>query len=359
MAYKPLPRTITFYRAMRLQLSSQCVNDCDYCPFAGYKPSALPPKKAVRGLIRKGRKKNIRVIEVVSGERVWEMDDLHETLKFFGLPSFDAYLDTLQSAIDEVNDSGEGQMFPVWNVGPLTPTEVRLWRKSIMVVKYSLDPGDPSLWREGALRRSPRKTPRERLAALEVLGRARVPVTIVLNVGIGEGPAYREKALKSLLAHHQKHGHIQSLEISPYQPRTGEHWQPEAPISQTELLEFIEQARATLPREIVLQMRPMNHLEILPQLIEAGIRDFSSFYFTDREPKNVHIEFVIAQIHKYLERMDFRFKERLPLFDRFLKRGWFPDAYYRPIMQFAGQRRDFSLERREITRAIPTAALTE
>lgn len=344
---------------MRVQLSNECVNDCSYCPFAGRKSGILPPKKALRALIRKGRRKGIRVLEIVSGERVWEKNELHETLTFFGLPSFEAYIETMQAAIDEVNDSGEGQMFPVWNVGPLTPAEVRLWRKSLLTMKFVLDPPDPMLWREGPLRNSQHKTPAKRLAALEILGKAHVPVTIVLNIGIGEAPASREKALKSILAHHAKHGNIQSVEVAPYLPRQNDKWRPDKIVAPGELLAFLEKSRAILPREITLQIRPMNHLEFLPQIIEAGVRDFSSFYFTDLDAKNTHIEFVMKQILKYLERMDFRFKERIPLFDRFMKQGWFPETYLQPITQFAEHRRDFSLERREITHAIPTGALPE
>ncbi|GAB4323213.1 MAG: hypothetical protein Kow0059_18490 [Candidatus Sumerlaeia bacterium] len=356
MAFRLLPRTITFYRALRVQLSTHCVNDCLYCPFTGRPLSQLPAKKLVRGLTNKARRRGIHTMEIVSGERVWELDEIHSTLAYLGLPSFDDYVAMIQAQVDAVNAADGGMMFPVWNVGPLTSTETRLWRPSLLSVKLAVDPADPLLWREGPLRQSPRKTLPQRLKAIEVLGQACIPTTVVLNIGVGESAPFREKTLRILETIHQKYKHIQSLEVAPYKPRRLDAWEPEAIIRNEEIVEFLALARKTLPREIVLQIRPLNHLEILPQLIQAGVRDFGAFYYTDNESMNTHIDFVLAQLHKYLHRMNFRFKERIPLFDRFIERGWFPTAYLAPVTRFARMRRDRSLPPPAIRRAIPAGA---
>ncbi|MFX9031482.1 7,8-didemethyl-8-hydroxy-5-deazariboflavin synthase subunit CofG, partial [Acinetobacter baumannii] len=60
---------------------------------------------------------------------------------------------------------------------------------------------------------SPDKAPAVRLAVLEAAGRAKVPFTTGLLIGIGETRRERIEALLAIRAAHRRHGHIQEVII--------------------------------------------------------------------------------------------------------------------------------------------------
>ncbi len=68
---------------------------------------------------------------------------------------------------------------------------------------------------------SPDKTPAVRLATLEAAGRAGVPFTTGLLIGIGETRAERIEALLAIRDVHERHGHIQEVIIQNFRAKPG------------------------------------------------------------------------------------------------------------------------------------------
>src|SRR3546814_14291491 len=71
---------------------------------------------------------------------------------------------------------------------------------------------------------SPDKLPARRLEVIEAAGRARVPFTTGLLIGIGETRAERIEALQAIRDSHARHRPIQEVIIQPFRakPRSEE-----------------------------------------------------------------------------------------------------------------------------------------
>ena len=60
-----------------------------------------------------------------------------------------------------------------------------------------------------------------RLATLEAAGRARVPFTTGILIGIGETRAERIEALLAIRDIHERHGHIQEIIVQNFRAKPG------------------------------------------------------------------------------------------------------------------------------------------
>jgi FO synthase len=122
---------------------------------------------------------------------------------------------------------------------------------------------------------SPDKIPARRLAAIEAAGRARVPFTTGLLIGIGETRAERVEALVAIRDLHRQHGHIQEVIIQNFRAKPGTRMvnHPEPPLE--EHLWSIAAARLILGPDMVIQAPPNLHApDELAALLRAGVNDW-------------------------------------------------------------------------------------
>ena len=68
---------------------------------------------------------------------------------------------------------------------------------------------------------SPDKTPAVRLATIAAAGRARVPFTSGILIGIGETRAERIESLLALRDLHARHGHLQEVIVQNFRAKPG------------------------------------------------------------------------------------------------------------------------------------------
>src|SRR5204863_8947844 len=83
---------------------------------------------------------------------------------------------------------------------------------------------------------APDKTPERRLATLEAAGRARVPFTTGILVGIGETRTERIEALVAIANAHLEHGHVQEVIVQNFLPKPGTAMHRDAPCDTDEFL---------------------------------------------------------------------------------------------------------------------------
>ena len=124
-----------------------------------------------------------------------------------------------------------------------------------------------------AHRSAPDKTPARRLATLEVGGRAGIPFTTGLLVGIGESRDDRVATLEAIAASHRRHGHVQEVIVQNFLPKPGTSMHRWPPCPTDEFLWTIAVARLVLPAEIHLQAPP-NLSDDLAPLMASGIDDW-------------------------------------------------------------------------------------
>jgi len=121
---------------------------------------------------------------------------------------------------------------------------------------------------------SPDKLPSARIAAIAAAGRARVPFTTGLLIGIGETRRERVEALLAIRDLHAEYGHIQEVIIQNFcpKPSTKMAGHPEVPLE--EHLWTIAAARMILGSEMSIQAPPNLRPDELVALIRAGVNDW-------------------------------------------------------------------------------------
>ncbi|MBZ9650367.1 5-amino-6-(D-ribitylamino)uracil--L-tyrosine 4-hydroxyphenyl transferase CofH, partial [Sphingobium sp. 3R8] len=122
---------------------------------------------------------------------------------------------------------------------------------------------------------SPDKVPTRRIAAIEAAGRAAVPFTTGLLIGIGETRDERIDALVAIRDLHQRHGHIQEVIIQNFRAKPDTKMVDHPEPSLDEHLWTIAVARLILGPQMVIQAPPNLHApQELAALLRAGVNDW-------------------------------------------------------------------------------------
>ncbi|MFM7271178.1 MAG: 5-amino-6-(D-ribitylamino)uracil--L-tyrosine 4-hydroxyphenyl transferase CofH, partial [Actinomycetes bacterium] len=143
--------------------------------------------------------------------------------------------------------------------------------QGMMVETLAARLGDPG----GPHHGTPDKTPERRLATLEAAGRARVPFTTGILVGIGETRAERLEALLAIRDAHGRHGHVQEVIVQNFLPKPGTAMHRDPACDREEYLRAVAMARIVLGPAMHVQAPPnLSEPEQLASLIDAGIDDW-------------------------------------------------------------------------------------
>ncbi|MGX1100160.1 5-amino-6-(D-ribitylamino)uracil--L-tyrosine 4-hydroxyphenyl transferase CofH [Amorphus sp. MBR-141] len=121
---------------------------------------------------------------------------------------------------------------------------------------------------------SPDKLPSARLATIEAAGRARVPFTSGILIGIGETRADRLASLLALRDLHERHGHIQEIIVQNFRAKPGTRMATAPEPNLADQLWTIALARFVFGPAMSIQSPPNLRNDGLAELIGAGINDW-------------------------------------------------------------------------------------
>ena len=122
---------------------------------------------------------------------------------------------------------------------------------------------------------SPDKRPDVRLETVRQAGRARVPFTTGLLIGIGETRAERIDTLLAIAGLQAEYGHIQEVIVQNFRAKPGTRMAGHAEPDLDDLRWTIAVARLILGPDMSVQAPPnLSDLHSLPALIDAGINDW-------------------------------------------------------------------------------------
>jgi len=264
---------ITYSPKVFIPLTMLCRDRCGYCTFA--KPPArldspylLPD--AVLELTARGAALGCFEALFTLGEAPEaRYPDAAQWLHDNGYVSTVDYLAAVAKRV--LDETG---LLPHANAGALSEAELAQLRavspsQGMMIETLAErlhEPGGPHY---GA----PDKTPERRLATLHAAGRARVPFTTGILVGIGETRAERIDALVAIANAHLEHAHVQEVIVQNFLPKPGTAMHRAAPCPTDEFLWSIAVARLVLPADVHLQAPP-NLSDDLAPLLAAGIDDW-------------------------------------------------------------------------------------
>jgi FO synthase len=266
---------MTFSPKVFIPLTMLCRDRCGYCTFAKPPARLESPFLAldeVLAIARRGAALGCREALFTLGEapearypaaREW-LDD----------HGYASTVDYLVAACASVLD--ETGLLPHANAGALPEADLARLRavspsQGMMIETLAVRLGEPGGPHAGA----PDKTPARRLATLEAAGRARIPFTTGILVGIGESRADRIEALVAIRDAHARHGHVQEVIVQNFLPKPGTAMAKHDACATDEFLWSIAAARLVLGPTMHLQAPPnLSDPEHLGALVAAGIDDW-------------------------------------------------------------------------------------
>lgn len=264
---------ITYSPKVFVPLTMLCRDRCGYCTFA------KPPARLDAPFLSSD--------EVLAIARAGAAAGCHELLLTLGEAPEQRYPEAASwlaaqgcaTTVDYVAKTArlvveETGLLPHANAGALGQDDFALLREWCPSQGMMIETLAPRLAGPGGPHHgSPDKAPARRLEALESAGRADVPFTTGILVGIGETRAERIEALVAIASSHERHGHVQEVIVQNFLPKPDTAMHRHAPCASDDYLWTIAAARIVLPPSIHLQAPP-NLSDDLAALIGAGIDDW-------------------------------------------------------------------------------------
>lgn len=265
---------ISYSRKVFIPLTQLCRDSCHYCTFA------ITPRRIARAYLP--------LDEVVAIARQGAALGCNEALFTLGDQPEDRYqaareaLDALghASTLSYLREAaervlGETGLLPHLNPGILSDADYEALRPVSASMGLMIESVSERLCQRGGPHfGSPDKLPSVRLEALEAAGRAAIPFTTGLLIGIGETRAERLDTLAAIRASHDRHGHIQEVIVQNFRAKVGTRMAKAEEPDLDELRWTMAAARLMLPNTISLQAPPNLSPGALAALVGAGLNDW-------------------------------------------------------------------------------------
>ena len=265
---------VTYSRKVFIPLTHLCRDVCHYCTFAQVPRRVKAPYLTIDEVLdtaRHGAAMGCKEALFTLGEK----PELRYKAAREGLAAlgFDSTLDYLRHAAETVYQ--ETGLLPHLNPGNMTPDELKHMRTVSPSMGIMLESAADRLSEKGMPHYgSPDKVPAVRLQTLEDAGRAKIPFTTGILIGIGETRLERIESLLAIRAVQERHGHIQEIIVQNFRakPETKMAQAPEPDLN--ELLWTIAMARLIFGPSMSVQAPPNLSPGVLPQIVDAGINDW-------------------------------------------------------------------------------------
>lgn len=261
------PGVITYSRKVFVPLTTLCRDRCHYCIFVDtpgqlrkkHKPMYMTPEQ-VLAVVRQGQALGCKEALLTLGDRPEDRwPEARAWLEEHGFASTLDYVGHIARLI-----TAETGMLAHLNPGVMSADELRMLRPTAPSMGMMLETTSRRLFEEpGQVHHgSPDKDPAVRLAVIEDAGRARIPFTTGILVGIGETLRDRAESLIALRESHERHGHVQEVIVQNFRakPRTAAQRAPDA-----DLLEYV--ATVAVAR---LVFGPRMRIQVPPNLSDPA-----------------------------------------------------------------------------------------
>jgi FO synthase len=266
---------VTYSPKVFIPLTMLCRDRCGYCTFAKAPAHLVATYLSIDDVVAIAR----RGAALGCHEALFTLGEAPEARypaarDWLAAHGYASTVDYLVAACAAVLD--ETGLLPHANAGALSEDElVRLRAVSpsqgMMIETLADRLGEHGGPHAGA----PDKTPARRLATLEAAGRAGIPFTTGILVGIGETRAERLDALRAIRDAHARHGHVQEVIVQNFLPKPGTAMWRHAACDRDEFLWTVAAARVVLGAEAHLQAPPnLSAPDELGALVAAGIDDW-------------------------------------------------------------------------------------
>jgi FO synthase len=327
---------VTYSRKIFIPLTQLCRDVCHYCTFAQAPKRVTEPYmsiEAVVALAREGQRLGCKEALFTLGERPeLRYKTARDALARMG---FGSTLEYLRAAAEAV--FAETGLLPHMNPGTMSFAECEMLREVSPSMGIMLESASERLCAKGMPHHgSPDKRPAVRLETLRNAGRARIPFTSGILIGIGETRRERIEALLALRAVHAEFGHIQEIIVQNFRakPDTKMHDAPEPDLD--DMLWTLAVARIVFGAHMSIQAPPNLSPGALPELVKAGINDWGGV--SPLTPDHVNPEAPWPHLDKLAADTAAAGKhlhERLTIYPRYLRgpASWVAQRFETPLLQ--------------------------
>jgi len=274
------PGVITYSRKVFIPLTTLCRDRCHYCTFVDTPTKLvtknLPPyldEDQVLAIAHQGADLGCKEALLTLGDRPEERWSVaREWLDVHGFSSTLEYVGHLARRI-----TAETGLLAHLNPGVMTANELKELRPTAPSMGMMLETTSKAVFElpGGAHFGSPDKDPVVRLGVLEDAGRARVPFTTGLLIGIGESVDDRAESLLALREVHARHGHLQEVIVQNFRAKPATAMQGADDVEHDEYIAAVATSRIVLGPDMRIQAPPnLSDPSELSRLLAAGVDDW-------------------------------------------------------------------------------------
>jgi FO synthase len=326
---------MTYSPKVFIPLTRLCMDVCHYCTFATTPSQLAAPYLSEDEVLEIARAGEVQGCK----EALFTLGDAPErryaaARDWLAQRGFERTIDYVRHCAELVLK--ETGLLPHINAGVLTEDDYRMLRPVAASCGLMLESSSERLLEKGRSHHgSPDKDPAVRIASLEAAGRARVPITSGILIGIGETAEERIESLIALRDLHRAHGHLQEVIVQNFVPKPGTKMAEAPEASEADFLRVIAAARIVLPDDVSVQAPPNLNDERLVELIDAGIDDWGGISPVTADHVNPEAPWPeIERLEAICARAGLPLVERLTIYPRFVAtddRTWI-DAKLRPAV---------------------------
>ncbi len=327
---------VTYSKKVFIPLTHLCRDVCHYCTFASTPKRTSAPYLTIEQIIEvaeRGATQGCKEALFTLGEKPeLRYRVARDALAEMG---YATTIDYLREAARLVY--AETGLLPHLNPGTMTADEVAMLRPVAPSMGLMLESASARLTRRGMPHfGSPDKEPALRLATLEAAGKAHVPMTSGILIGIGETRLERIESLLALRDIHDAYGNLQEIIIQPFRAKPGTKMALASEPDRDELLWTIAVARIVFGAHMNIQTPPNLSPGDLQRLIGAGINDWGGVSpvtpdYVNPEAPWPHLEelrLATASVGKHLQ-------ERLTIYPEYVRHAdrWTDTAWHTPLLR--------------------------
>jgi FO synthase len=271
---------ITYSRKVFIPLTTLCRDRCHYCIFVDtpaqlrklHKPVYMTSEQ-VLSVARQGAALGCKEALLTLGDRPEERwPEARAWLDEHGYTSTLDYVGAMARLI-----TAETGLLAHLNPGVMSHDELVALRPTAPSMGMMLETTSRRLFEEpGQVHYgSPDKDPAVRLAVIEDAGRARVPFTTGVLIGIGETVRDRAEALVAIRAAHERHGHVQEVIVQNFRAKDHTAMRMAADAETIEYVAAVAVARLVMGPDMRVQVPPnLSDAAELELLVRAGADDW-------------------------------------------------------------------------------------
>ncbi|MCR2793412.1 7,8-didemethyl-8-hydroxy-5-deazariboflavin synthase CofG [Microbacterium sp. zg.Y625] len=338
------PGVITYSRKVFVPLTTLCRDRCHYCVFvdtpgqlaAQHKPLYMTEAQ-VLSVVRQGQAQGCKEALLTLGDRPEDRwPAARAWLDDHGYSSTLDYVGTMARLI-----TAETGMLVHLNPGVMGHDEILALRPTAPSMGMMLETTSTRLYTEPGQVHfgSPDKDPAVRLRVIDDVGRARVPFTTGILVGIGETLRDRAESLVALRDAHARHGHVQEVIVQNFRakPRTAAQSAPDAGLR--EYVAAVAVARLVLGPRMRVQVPPnLSDPTEFALLVRAGADDWGGVSPVTADHVNPERPWPhLDDLARRTAELGFTLRERLTAHPEYIHRAdeWLDPAMHGPVAALA------------------------